>query len=166
MKIAVLGYSGAGKSALARELGKRCGCPVLHLDQVQFEAGWRERDRGEALALVERFMSQESWVIDGNYAAFLQGRRLEEADRIILLCLNRFSCLVRAVKRYLIYRGRTREDMAEDCPEKLDPEFLVWLLWKGRDKAFYSAVASRYPHKTVVLNDQRAINRFLEGLSC
>lgn len=61
MKIAVLGYSGAGKSTLSRELGKRYGCSVLHLDQVQFEAGWIERDRGEALSQVEQFMSQESW---------------------------------------------------------------------------------------------------------
>lgn len=83
MKIAVLGYSGAGKSTLSRELGKRYGCPVLHLDQVQFEAGWIERDRGEALSQVEQFMSQESWVIDGNYSAFLQERRLEEADCVI-----------------------------------------------------------------------------------
>ena len=56
MKIAVIGYSGAGKSTLARELGRRYGCPVLHLDQVQFTAGWAERDRGEALAMVEKFM--------------------------------------------------------------------------------------------------------------
>lgn len=111
-------------------------------------------------------MSQESWVIDGNYSAFLQERRLEEADCVIILLLNRFSCLVRSVKRYVIYHGRTREDMAEGCLEKLDPEFLAWLLWKGRNRAFYRAVALRYPHKTVVLNDQRAINRFLEGLSC
>lgn len=48
MKIAVMGYSGAGKSTLSRELGKRYGCPVLYLDQVQFEAGWIERDQGRS----------------------------------------------------------------------------------------------------------------------
>ena len=112
MKIAVLGYSGAGKSTLSRELGKRYGCPVLHLDQVQFEAGWIERDRGEALSQVEQFMSQESWVIDGNYSAFLQERRLEEADCVIILLLNRFSCLVRSVKRYVQAYGTDRACIA------------------------------------------------------
>ena len=43
MKIAVTGYSGAGKSTLARTLGERLGCPVLHLDTVQFTPGWVER---------------------------------------------------------------------------------------------------------------------------
>ena len=48
MKIAVIGYSGAGKSTLAKKLGKLFRCPVLHLDRIQFEPGWKERDRGEA----------------------------------------------------------------------------------------------------------------------
>lgn len=47
MKIAVTGYSGAGKSTLARTLGERLGCPVLHLDTVQFTPGWVERDRAQ-----------------------------------------------------------------------------------------------------------------------
>ena len=36
MKLLVMGYSGAGKSTLARALGEQYGCPVLHLDTVQF----------------------------------------------------------------------------------------------------------------------------------
>ena len=36
MKIAVLGYCGAGKSTLARTLGARYGIPVLHFDTIQF----------------------------------------------------------------------------------------------------------------------------------
>lgn len=45
MKIAVIGYSGAGKSTLAKKAGKLFRCPVLHLDRIQFEPGWKERDR-------------------------------------------------------------------------------------------------------------------------
>lgn len=70
MKIAILGYSGSGKSTLARRLGEKLGCPVLHLDQVQFTSGWVERDRGEAVALVEAFLEWDQWVIEGNYSEF------------------------------------------------------------------------------------------------
>ena len=48
MKIAVMGYSGAGKSTLAKKLGRLYDCPVLYLDRIQFEPGWKERDREEA----------------------------------------------------------------------------------------------------------------------
>ena len=47
MKIAVIGYTGSGKSVLAAKLGKILGCPVLHLDKLQFEAGWKERKEAE-----------------------------------------------------------------------------------------------------------------------
>ena len=58
MKIAILGYSGSGKSTLAKKLGESLGVPVLYLDAIQFEAGWKERDRTEALAAVADFMAQ------------------------------------------------------------------------------------------------------------
>lgn len=64
MKIAILGYSECGKSTLAAYLSTYYHIPLLYLDTVQFEA---------------------DWVIDGNYALFLQSRRLKEADYIIYM---------------------------------------------------------------------------------
>ena len=58
MKIAVMGYSGAGKSTLARKLGNIYDCPVLHLDRIQFEPGWKLRDREKAQAMVWGFLEE------------------------------------------------------------------------------------------------------------
>ena len=103
MKIAILGYSGSGKSTLARQLGELYGVPVLHLDTVMFLPNWRERPKDEQLAIVQDFMdAQEGWVIDGNYSNLLQSRRLEEADRVVLLLFNRFSALRRAFSGVLL----------------------------------------------------------------
>lgn len=41
MKIAVIGFSGGGKSTLARRLGELYGVEVLHLDTVHHLSGWR-----------------------------------------------------------------------------------------------------------------------------
>ena len=169
MKIAVMGFSGAGKSTLARVLGERYNCPVLHLDRVQFTAGWQERDRGEAKELVKAFMAGESWIIDGNYTDFFQERRLAEADQILFLDFPRRACLWRAWNRYRRNRGRTREDMAEGCPEKFDLEFIWWILWKGRSrskKERFQRAMDGYGEKTVVLRGQKQIDAYLEGLSC
>ncbi len=167
MKIAVMGYSGAGKSTLARALGKVYGCPVLHLDTVQFTPGWAERDREEARALVAAFMEQGSWVIDGNYHGFYQDRRLAEADRIIFLNFSRFTCLRQAVRRYLTWHGKTREDMADGCLEKMDAEFVWWILWEGRSRrrrAHYRGILRQYAEKTVVLKNRKETDRYLRQI--
>ncbi len=169
MKVAVIGYSGAGKSTVARALGKRYQCPVLHMDRVHHAPGWQVRDRGEAHRIVQEFMEQPSWIIDGNYTKFDYGRRMAEADKIVFLDLPRHICFYRAVKRFVHYRGRTREDMAEGCTEKMDLEFIWWLLWKGRGsqkRKWFEAGLGKYSEKMIILKSQKEIDRYLEGLSC
>ena len=163
MKIAIMGYSGCGKSTLAQKLGKKYGIPVLHLDRVQFLPGWQERDRAEAVALTASFMEQDGWVIDGNYTAFLQEERAEQADLIIYMAFGRFVCLHRAMKRYRMYRGMERDSMAEGCTEKMDAEFIWWILYKGRTaekRRHYQRLRMRYPEKFVILRNQRELDRF------
>lgn len=134
MKIAVIGYSGAGKSTLAKKLAAHYDCPLLYLDTVQFEVGWKERDRGEALAMVAACLEQPARVIDGNYRQFYHQRRMEEADRIIFLRFSRCRCFFQAFGRFLCNRNRTRESMAAGCKEKFDREFACWLLRDGRTR--------------------------------
>lgn len=167
MKIAVLGFSGSGKSTLARTLAEGLGCPVLHLDRIQFASGWKLRDRGEAAALAEEFLdAHDSWVIDGNYKTFSQERRLREADSILFLNFSRWSCLLRVIRRSLRYRGGTRPDMADGCTEKLDWEFVRWVLWEGRSPAMLRRILENWPDKTVILKNQRQLDRYVEEMSC
>lgn len=169
MKIAVIGYSGAGKSTLARALGERYRIPVLHFDTVQFTPNWEIRDRDEAHQMVHAFMENPEWIMDGTYSRFEYERRLNEADTIIILSFPRLVCFWRAWKRYFRFRGKPRPDMADGCCEKMDGEFVWWLLWKGRTRRKrekFQKVLGQYPEKTVVLKSQRDIDRYLEGISC
>lgn len=165
MKIAVLGYSGAGKSTLAARLGDMYGLPVLHLDSVHFLPNWEERELSEKRRIVADFMSgNDGWVIDGNYSAQFREERLEQADMIVLMLFDRFSCLWRVIKRYRRFRGKTRPDMGEGCNEKLDFEFVRWVLHDGRTKkkkADYKAICDKYPDKVTVLKNQRQLDEFL-----
>lgn len=164
MKIAIIGYSGAGKSTLARRLAELYGCQVLHLDSINFEPGWVERGTEAKIAEVRAFMRQDSWVIDGNYGCVLYNERMQEADQILFLDFNRFDCLWRVIRRYLTYKGRTRPDMAPGCNEKLDWEFISWVLWKGRSKKArdrYKWTVQQFADKTIVLRNQRQIDSFL-----
>ncbi len=166
MKIAVLGYSGSGKSTLAGQLGEMLGLPVLHLDKVQFTPGWQERDRAEARALVAAFLQRPAWVIDGNYASFSLRERLQHADRIVFLRFSRAACLWRVLRRHRRYKGQARPDMAEGCPEKLDAEFLWWVLHKGRNagkRRQFADVLQPHLAKTTVLHNQKQLDRFVRA---
>ena len=135
MKIAIIGYSGSGKSTLAQKLGKKYNVGVLHLDAVHHLPGWQSRPRESEQAIVEEFLNANAgWVIDGNYRKLSYERRLEEADRIVILSLNRFSALHRAMKRYRKYKGQVRPDLGEGCPERMNFEFVRWILHGGRTK--------------------------------
>lgn len=165
MKIAIIGYSGSGKSTTARALAERASLPLLHLDSVHFLPEWKERTDEECRDIVAEFLCKDNWVIDGNYTRFHQEQRLAEADWIIFFNFNRFTCFVRAFRRYLKYRGQTRPDLGEGCPEKFDGEFIRWLLWEGRTRARhrkFMEIAEKYPHKTVILRNQRELNAFLD----
>lgn len=164
MKIAIIGYSGCGKSTLAKHLGEIYQIPVLYLDRVFWLPNWKSREREESANIVKQFLdTNDSWVIDGNYSYMEKERRMKEADRIIFLNFNRFSCLYRAFHRYFTYRGQTRESMGEGCEEKMDLEFAWWILHAGRTKAEkqeFQKILQKYPEKCVVIKNQRQLTAF------
>ena len=162
MKIAIIGYSGSGKSTLARQLAEGYNIPVLHFDKVQFRPNWEIRPQASKEIMAKTFLDlHKDWVIDGNYSKLSFERRMEEADVIIMLLFNRFSCLYRVWRRYLKYKNAGRPDMADGCTEKLDAEFVKWVLREGRKKSSrqrYQRVMAQYPNKTIVVKNQRQLN--------
>lgn len=164
MKIAVLGYSGCGKSTLAQRLSQALSLEALHLDQVHWLSGWREQDPQLEQRQVEEFLnSRRQWVIDGNYLALSGKRRLEEADVILLLQFSRLTCLRRILSRWRLNRGQARPSMTPGCPEKLDREFLTWVLFVGRSrkrKKGYRNILRRYPQKALRFTSPRQLERW------
>ena len=164
MKIAIVGYSGSGKSTLARFLSGKLSAPVLYLDTVHWLPGWQERPREKTREIVEKFLNEnEAWVIDGTYSKVHYERRMDEADTIIFLNFNRFTCLHRAFKRRREYKGENRFSMTEGCEERISWQFFWWLVWEGRTKERrekFAILQKKYPNKVIVLRNQRQLNKF------
>ncbi|MEX0782966.1 MAG: DNA topology modulation protein [Dehalococcoidia bacterium] len=125
-RIAVIGCAGAGKSVFSRELGERLGMPVTHLDTVYWRPGWNETPKTEWRETMDRLVEDERWLIDGNYGGTMD-QRLRAADTVVYLDTPRRVCLWRVVKRWATYRHKSRPDMAEGCPERMDFKFLRWI---------------------------------------
>ena len=167
MKIQIIGYSGCGKSTLASLLAKKNSAPVLYLDRAHFLPGWRTRPANEREKIVLDFLNEnDSWVIDGNYQKVLYERRLEEADEIIFMNFNRFSCFCRAYRRYRTYKGKTRESMTDGCEEKFDLAFMRWILRESRtkqQKEKFKKVLAQYGSKTTVIRNQKELSSYIRA---
>ena len=168
MKIAIIGYSGAGKSTLAEKLSLYYSIPKLHMDTLQFQPGWKDSDRDWMQKEMKNFLNSHSdWIIDGNYSWCYFEERMKDADQIIFLNFSPWNCLLRAFKRYLKYRGKVRESMADGCKEQFNWEFIKWILWEGRTKNAkdrYQYLNNTYTEKMHILHSQAEIDFFLQSL--
>lgn len=167
-RVMIFGFSGAGKSTLARRIAEKIGTEPTHLDALHWLPGWVESSREYKRNALRPVLEREKWVIDGNYMKVLFDERLDMADTVIFLDFNRFICLFRVIKRYLNYRGKSRPDMGEGCPEKIDAEFLRWVLLDGRKnrEKYRSAIreAAASGKRTETLKNPREVKDFLNNL--
>ena len=162
-RVLVIGSGGAGKTTFSMQLGAATGLPVVHLDALHWRAGWTAAPKDEWLQIVDEIVARDAWIMDGNYGGTLE-RRLAACDTVIFLDLPRLVCLQRVVRRALRYRGRTRPDMAPDCPERLNFEFVQWI-WqyprKRRPDILRRLDAVRGEKRVVILGSTHAVERFL-----
>lgn len=161
MKIAVLGYAGSGKTYLSDYIAGNKNIPVLHLDNIKWNKEWQPIDNEAVLPQVSEFMAKDSWIIDGFYDYLFYNERLESADMIVLLLLNRLTCFYRAVKR-------TKSRKADGYNNDLNWWFVKFVLFGCRNKErrqTYAAIAEKYKNKTVVLKSQRQVNEFMKNFT-
>jgi len=166
MKISVIGHSGSGKSSFAYKLAMHYGIEVTYLDKLKFKKHWKERNSEDLSKKIESIVNRQSWIIDGNYFKFSEDRFLK-ADLIVYFDFNRLKCLYGAFIRRITYRNRTRRSMTEGNKEKLDVEFIMWILFHGRKRKrreYFNHLASVYADKMIVFKNRRQVNQYLLSL--
>lgn len=166
-KIAIIGSGGAGKSTLARQLGEILSLPVYHLDALYWKPNWTPTPLEEWEAMQTELLQRDAWIMDGNFGGTMR-LRLQAADTIIFMDYPNWLCLWRVLKRRWKYQGRTRPDMGEGCPEKIDAEFLSWV-WnyrRTRRPGIVQRLAAYKTSKTILIFTSPAqTNRFLQELT-
>lgn len=162
----IIGCGGSGKSALARKLGHSIDVPVFHLDTLLWYDNWKMSSKNEQKSIINDILDKNQWIIDGNYSATLE-MRIAKADTVIFIDRNRIICLFNVLKRYMHYKGRSRPDMHDNCPEKIDFEFLhwIWTFNKNRKPKIIKTLANVQNTKNVIiLKNNRQINYFLKSI--
>lgn len=166
-RIMVIGVSaGVGKSAFARELGHRTGLPVHHLDAHFWNSGWVESTLGEFAEKTAALLKEEKWIIDGNYSSTFE-MRMAEADTMIYLELPLRICIVPGPETLGDNLGHTRRDMPDGCEEKMDREFLSFIIRTYTTRKVKMRLRlrqfdeSRPENCSIMLKGKQQINGFL-----
>ena len=164
-RILIIGCSCSGKSRLARELGQKLGLPVVHLDQLWWEPGWKTVTREEFDSRLAMALNMEKWIIDGNFSRTMP-QRLSRCDTVIYLDYSRWECLLGLAQRLMGNWGKVRPDMGPGCPERFDWEFVKWIWNFNRDNRSrnYAWLDQAKQAKTIVLKNRREVDAFVEKL--
>lgn len=167
-RVMIVGQPGSGKSRLAREMGKRTGLPVVHIDTIHWQPGWIERSVDEKTRLCLEVEARDQWIFEGGHSTTWENR-IGRAD--LLVWIDRSSALRfwRVLVRTLSYRGGTRPDLPKDCPEQLSnlPEFFRFM-WTTRQSARVKMkqLAAKAPStcRVVYLRSNRQTRAFLASV--
>jgi adenylate kinase family enzyme len=160
-RIAILGPSGSGKSYVATRLVSLTALPLVHLDRLAWQPGWRETNKEELIRIHEELLRRPAWVIDGNYTNVGKAERIMRADLVIVLEARRMICLARLVRRPVMHHGRSRPDMPPGCTERLEFGFLRFCWdWHRRHPAYGDEIARQAGSTPVVILRSR---RDVEG---
>ncbi|RUS45827.1 DNA topology modulation protein [Cohnella sp. AR92] len=165
-RIAVIGSAGSGKSTLSQRLGELLSLPVVHLDRHYWRPDWVATPNDEWDDFVAVTSRQPRWIMDGNYSRTLH-IRIRHADTIVFLDMPTLLCVYRVLKRRVQYSGKTRPDLNEGCPEKLDWAFLKWV-WnykkRSRSKIVEQLEQARGSKRVFILKSRREVRQFIEDM--
>ncbi|MEH7121948.1 topology modulation protein [Bacillus sp. JJ1503] len=169
-RIMVIGVSsGVGKSTFARKLGEVLDINVYHLDAFFWKPNWVQASIEEFSEAQQEIVNQDQWIIEGNYTPTF-GVRTERADTIIYLELPLHICLYRVLKRWIKNIGRTRPDMGKGCKEKIDWDFIKFILttYSPRKKKMVERIQefqARDSKTVIMLKNKQEIKSFFENFS-
>ncbi|MCP1204003.1 AAA family ATPase [Pantoea sp. B550] len=99
-RICIMGPSNSGKSTLAEAISRKTNLPVVHLDQLHHLPGsqWIPRAPEAFRHLHADAVSQEKWVMEGNYTKCIE-ERFAHATGLILLDVKVTVALLRYIRR-------------------------------------------------------------------
>ncbi len=160
-RVMIIGPCGAGKSTLSFDLAKRLALPLIHMDKLNWQPGWVDEGNDRLRGLLATEIARDRWLIEGNYGSTM-AMRLNRADTVVYLDYPLPLCLTRLIKRIISGYGKTRPDMADDCPERFDPGFLWYVInWNRGPRQRTERSLRGHEHKVIRLKNTRALADWL-----
>lgn len=164
-RVLIIGSNGAGKSTFSAELAHRTGLPLFHIDRFYWCGNWQVTPRQAFEAQIQDVVKRPRWIIDGNNIRSLE-QRLERADQVFWMEFSPALCMVRILKRELMYRNAVRPDLPDQCVSRLSLRFLrdAWRFNQANHARIQDAL-ERHPSAAVTkFTHPRQAAGYIKGL--
>ena len=160
-KIIVIGCPGSGKSTFSRELHKKTGIPLYHLDMMYWNEDKTTVERSLFLERLSAVLQKDEWIIDGNYSSTME-LRMSVCDTVIFLDCPLDVCLDGIRRR----RGIWRSDMPWIETDE-DAEFSEFVKnYNVEQKPGVLALFKKYSDKNIIILESREeAQAFLEEVA-
>ena len=167
MRITIIGYSGGGKTTLAKKIAREFNIPHQQIDRIWFGSNGHkaetEADKEAVRRIIEtrvaEFASQEAWVSDGFYSR-AQSLMADRADFVVVIELPLWKRLLNHWKRILRKEDRHPEvSRVQDFCHSLE---IIKRTFTFKPKL--ESFKEQYKEKVVVLKNFAEIDAFFAQL--
>lgn len=150
-KVIIVGCPGSGKSTLAVKLADITGLPLIHLDNIWWNADRTHISREEFDSKLQEIMQGDEWILDGDYSRTYE-ERIRVCDTVIMLDYGKELCMVGITERV----GKEREDIPW-TEQKLDPELArIVRKFHKTNRSTLMRLFKKYPDTQVIVFKTRA----------
>jgi adenylate kinase family enzyme len=158
-RVIVIGCPGSGKSRFSRELHKKTGIPLYHLDMMYWNEDKTAVEKSVFLSRLSSALEKDEWIIDGNYSSTME-QRIAACDTVFFLDYPTELCLDGVRQR----RGKPRSDMPWFETEE-DKEFTEFVKnYNDQQKPKVTVLLEKYSDKSIIIfTDREQANKYLRG---
>lgn len=141
-KIIVIGSPGAGKSCFSRKLSFLTNIELFHMDNLYWHEDKTHISHEELVSKLNEIMTNDMWIIDGNYISTLE-LRIKEADTIFYLDYPTEICIEGIKSRV----GKKRDDIPW-VEDELDNDFFKFVeAFRAETKPQIESLLEKYNYK-------------------
>lgn len=166
-RICIIGPSSSGKSTLAQHLSKQTGLPAYHLDLIAHVPGtkWKRRDDTDLMRDHDRLITQDCWIIEGNYSICMP-QRFARADSVIWIDPFLPGSVMRYIKRCLAADKERPGRLAGTSSEFSLYLIKYTLMNYPVNRRKYETLIGQNPHlKTIRLKSMKDLNQEFYNLA-
>jgi adenylate kinase family enzyme len=145
MRINIIGTAGSGKSTFSKQIAEKLKIPYIELEALAWKSNWTEVTDEELFSKLERHLSSDDWVLDGNYPQTLH-IKWKKCQMVVYLDMPFHIIFYRLLRRTLI-RIFTGEELWAGNKETF------WRQFFTRDSVIWWGLSNFFPKRRYYLID-------------